>query len=456
MYTTLGVLQSPLDSMHLSLLPLSLSLSLSLSLTTAASLLSILDDVQTPEGPSLAAILNGTAATVNSIQSVQNVIQGAAANVQQPHTPDELLEYVSHLADGGVLTLDVVSLLDGLEHSQINQPSSNPPPPVPLYPSQPGDAPYSVPEESLRASLYIPETFQYGDNGTFPVLLVPGTGGPTGTTYHYSFAQLAEAVPHADVAWLNIPNLTLEDAQVNAEYVAYAIHYLSAICASEDQPAANLAVISWSQGGLDVQWALKYWPSTRSLVSDFIPISPDFRGTVVRNAICPALNPLLCDPSVWQQGWDSRFVQALAADGGNSAYVPTTSVYSATDQIVQPQSGPNASAILMDERHVGVTTALVQEVCPGQPAGSVYTHEGVLYSPVAWALAVDALTHDGPADLSRVDWNVVCARFAAPQLQLHDVLGCEAALVIALGHFITHPHKVVREPELKPYALPSR
>lgn len=424
-----------------------LCLSLATATTTASGLLSALDNIQTPEGPSLGAILNGTAATVNSIESVQNVVKGALAKLQQPHTPEDLIRYASHLADGGVLTLDVVSLLDGLEDSQINKPASNPAPPTPLYPSHPGDAPYSVPEETLRSSLYIPDTFQYGANGTFPVLLVPGTGGPTGTTYHYNFGHLAKAVPNADVAWVNIPGLTLEDAQVNAEFVAYAIHYLSAV--SGDSP---LAVISWSQGGPDTQWALKYWPSTRALVSDFVPISPDFHGTLLRDALCPLLDPVLCDPSVWQQGWDSAFTKALRADDGDSAYVPTTSVYSLTDQIVQPQGGPNASAILGDVRRVGVTNALVQEVCPGQPAGTVYTHEGVLYNPLAWALAADALTHDGPGDLSRINLDVVCAQFAAPQLQLDDVLGSEAALVIALTHFVIHPHKVVREPDVMPYA----
>jgi hypothetical protein len=55
----------------------------------------------------------------------------------------------------------------------------------------------------------------------------------------------------------------------------------------------NVSVISWSQGGLDTQWALKYWPSTRDVTSNFIAQSPDFHGTVLAYILCPAF-PMLC------------------------------------------------------------------------------------------------------------------------------------------------------------------
>ncbi len=108
--------------------------------------------------------------------------------------------------------------------------------------------------------------------------------------------------------------------------------------------------------------------------------------------------------------------------GGDSAYVPTTTVYTGTDEIVQPQSGTNASAIILDARGVGVSNTQAQIACPGQPAGGPYTHEGMLYNPLSFALAVDALTHPGPGELSRIDLTTVCAEIAAPGLNANDLV----------------------------------
>lgn len=400
---------------------------------------------------SILSLLNGSnlpknAAEVGSVEDALDKISRAHANNTEGAS---LVDFVSDLLTGGVIPLNLVSLLDGYADLRLNSPhNKNPDPPRSLYPSEAPDAPYSVPEATLRAAIHIPDSFSYGKNGKKPVVMVPGTGAPSGSTYHFTFGRLGDdALPSADPVWLNIPGLTLGDAQKNAEYVAYAIHYISAVSAD-----SHVAAISWSQGGLDTQWALKYWPSTRDLVDDFIPMSPDFHGTAIREVLCPLLNPLVCDPSIWQQGWDTEFIHTLRADDGDSAYVPTTSVYSTFDEIVEPQSGPDASAILADSRGVGVSNNHLQSLCPGQVAGGVYTHEGVLYNAVAWALAVDALSHDGPGDPKRIDLDRVCALPVAPQLRVDDVLGTEGILLIALVNFLTYLPKVPGEPPIAAYA----
>lgn len=408
---------------------------------TASSILSLLGD---------GGNQSNSAADVGSVHIAHDKISQVYSSVNKD--PDNfLLDLVKGLVEGGLIPLNLVNLLDGYIGTDINSIyNNNPAPPSKqdIYPKKrSNDATYSIPEERLRAAIHIPESFAYGKSGKKPVILVPGTAIPAGMTYHFSFSQLDEALAEADVVWVNIPQASLNDAQTNGEYVAYAINYVSAISSN-----SNVAAISWSQGGLDVQWALKYWPSTRDVAEDFIAISPDFHGTDLRLLVCPLLDPLACTPSIWQQGPETEFIRTLRADGGDSAYVPTTTVYSSFDEIIQPMSGPNASAFFSDIRDIGVTNNHIQTICSNQPAGGVYLHEGVLYNSLAWALAIDAITHDGPGDPSRIDINTVCGQVLAPQLQLDDMLGTEGLLLIALVEILTYEPKVGREPSIAGYA----
>jgi len=255
--------------------------------------------------------------------------------------------------------------------------------------------------------------------------------------------------------WLNVPGALLGDSQVNAEYVAYFINYISAI----SNNATDMSVISWSQGGLITQWALKYWPSTREPIADFLPVSPDFHGTVLADVICLSgaggAGIIPCDPSVIQQEYTSAFVTTLRSNGGDSAYVTTTTIYSGFfDEVVEPQQGTAASAYLLDARNVGVTNNEVQLICPGQPAGGFYTHEGVLYNSVAAALIVDALTHDGPGQASRIS-SSVCQDIAAPGLTLDDVIETEGLIPQALINVLLYFPKLNNEPALMSYAATS-
>ncbi|KFY83815.1 hypothetical protein V500_09853 [Pseudogymnoascus sp. VKM F-4518 (FW-2643)] len=316
-------------------------------------------------------------------------------------------------------------------------------PTTPIYPKKAaGDAPYSVDENTLRSAIYIPSTFQYGKTGKQPVLMVPGTSLPGGTTYSNAFGKLLAASTYADPVWLNIPGYSLGDAQVNGEYVAYAMNYLSAVSNQK-----NISVVSWSQGGINTQWGLKYWPSTRSIVTDFVALAPDFRGTVEADLVCSGLTIALCTPSIKQQRDKSNFIATLRSNGGDSAYVPTTTFYSATDEIVQPEIGTGASSYLLDARNVGVTNNQVQELCPGTV--QVVLHEGVLYNAVAWALIEDALNHDGPGNRSRLDLTKLCLALAAPGL--NGIQG-ESILLTAVPNILAYKTHVFNEPAIAAYA----
>ncbi|GME50291.1 hypothetical protein GTA08_BOTSDO07677 [Neofusicoccum parvum] len=386
--------------------------------------------------------------------STPTSVQQAQDRIRQIYsaTPTNIYKNIANQIAAGLTTMTITEALGILTTGENSQTNSNPRnPTTPIYPQKaPGDAPYSLSEQALRAAIYIPPSFTYGRKP--PTILVPGTGSYGGINFASNLRKLLTDVPYADPVWLNVPGALLGDAQANAEHVAYAINYVSGIAG-----ARNVSVVSWSQGGLDAQWALTYWPSTRRLVSDLVPVSADLHGTVLANAICLSpgtgvgLGP--CAPSVVQQEYSSRFVAALRARGGADAYVPTTSLFSGfLDEIVQPQSGAAASAFVGDARGVGVTNAEVQVVCKGQPAGGLYTHESMLLNPLTYALVVDALTHEGPGQVGRLDLASVCSSVLAPGLGLQDLLETEGLVVLAAALLLTYPDKRLVEPGLIAYA----
>lgn len=374
---------------------------------------------------------------------------GLSANTAPTtQTSEGLITNALGLILNGLTPGDINTILAGASAATNSVSNQNPPVPSKksFYNTVSGNARFSVPEPLLRAAIYIPPGFTYGKKQ--PVIMSPGTGATGGINFESNIGKLLSMTSFADPVYLNIPQNLLSDAQVNAEYVAYAIQYLYAVTNSK-----KVAVITWSQGALDAQWAFKYWPSTQAKVTDHIAISPDYHGTVLAYLLCPGFstgNAISCTPSVAQQNYNSNFVNKLRSNGGDSAYVPVTSVYSLTDEIVQPQSGTAASGFINDARHVGVSNTFLQGACAGQPAGLVYTHEGVLYNPVAYALVIDALTHTGPGNFGRV--TASCADIVAPGLSLGDVLETEALIPLAFYGILSYTPKALIEPALKSYA----
>lgn len=335
-------------------------------------------------------------------------------------TPTNLFENIAALAENSLVPGDLKNVYatytTGCNSvTNVNSKAPN----GTIYPMKfTQDAPFSLTEAQLREVIYIPTTFTYGH--VPPIVMVPGTGSAGCLSFGSNFIKQFTGSSFADPVWLNIPDLLLRDAQVNAEYIAYALNYISSISGNK-----NISVMAWSQGNLDTQWALKYWPSTRSIVNDFISISPDFHGTKTAYIACPEFPKISCAPAVIQQEYSSNFITRLRMTDGDSAYVPTTSIYSSTDEVVQPMAGTGASAYILDARNVGVSNNQVQTVCNGKLAGVFATHESVLYHPLAYALAVDALTHPGAGQASRLDLDTICDTLVSPGLSLADIIATE-------------------------------
>jgi len=102
-------------------------------------------------------------------------------------------------------------------------------------------------------------------------------------------------------------------------------------------------------------------------------------------------------------------------------------VYGIFDEIVQPQEGSGASMYILDKRNATSVsrTSSCRTLHGRQPAGTLYTHEGVLYNPLAFALAKDALTHNRPGNLSRIDVVSEFQKIVADGLGLPDLLASE-------------------------------
>lgn len=207
-------------------------------------------------------------------------------------------------------------------------------------------------------------------------------------------------------------------------------------------------LLTCDKGSVDTAWALQYWPSARDVTSDVINLSGDYKGAYIAEAICPLP---VCQDSLWQQQLGSNFINVLRQGGGSSAYVPTTSIMSLTDEIALQIGGEAATGFIEDKREVGVTNTWIQEACALQPGGGVYDHVGILFSNLAYELTLDALSHDGPGKVDRLDKAKVCGEIAIPGLSVSDIIQSQLSLVVALYNILATAQSP-GEPPIKSYA----
>ncbi|KAI6878314.1 alpha/beta-hydrolase [Hortaea werneckii] len=372
------------------------------------------------------------------------------SQIISPDNPANIFESGAKILLNGFAGADYLNLLNSYLLASNTNNINLLPPAKPIYPkASAADAPYSLSETDLRKAIYIPPGFTYG-RAAPPVIFLPGTAALAGQNFGPNYGKLLKDRKVGDPVYVNIPNENLGDIQLAAEYAAYAVNYISGISGGR-----NVSTISWSAGSLDGQWALKYWPSNRQHLSNAIRISPDHHGTILAQLLCPGFETPGCTPAIAQQNYNSTFIATLRNNGGDSAYVPTTNIYSIFDEIVEPQQDPNASGALNDIRGVGVSNVELQEICTAAlPGGTPNNdHEGVLYNALAYALAIDALTHpNSPGKVERVDAQAECAKFAVDGLSLADVLATHALIPLAVGNVLAFQPKVAQEPPIRGYA----
>jgi triacylglycerol lipase len=241
-------------------------------------------------------------------------------------------------------------------------------------------------EAKIEATLHCPDVFE-GERG--PVLLVHGTGTNTDLAWSWGYAPLLTDLGF-DVCTIDLPGWSWDDAQIATEYVVYAIRAIAA------RSGRTLAVIGHSQGTLELRWAFTWWPSLRALVSDYVGLAGPDHGTAPAKVVCTVP---LCRAAAWQMRASSAFLGALNAVDETPGDIDYTSVYSTTD------TTSVAPTAVLD----GASNVAIQAICRNRQV----SHGGLLGDAVAFALVLDALDHEGPADPGRIDASI-CNQDRAP------------------------------------------
>ncbi|KAA8649542.1 uncharacterized protein ATNIH1004_002213 [Aspergillus tanneri] len=304
-----------------------------------------------------------------------------------------------------------------------------------------GDAPYNIPADALRASLTCPNGTPNSNDK--PVLLVHGTGSTGNESWGRGFVPaLAETGMKACFT-----NLRETEDTANSALVAFLAADLFLLFSKSIYVGRPIAAIGHSQGSPNIQWALRFFPSTRNadVTRAFIAMSPDFAGVGFDGiaAFCDIIDGVrFCTPSLWQQAAGSNFMKALngGSHGINRAYVPTTIVWSRTDEIVVPP--------YQNSRLSGAVMIAAQDLCPLRVVG----HLLMTIDAAGFAIALDALNNDGHANVSRIDESV-CRNFLAPGMNPTLASLTEAGTNDIVKGFLLGGPKTKEEPALLPYAV---
>ncbi|WP_243059292.1 triacylglycerol lipase [Nocardioides sp. SR21] len=148
--------------------------------------------------------------------------------------------------------------------------------------------------------------------------------------------------------------------------------------------AAKVSMVGHSQGGMMPRYYIKFLGGA-AYVDDLVGLSPSNHGTTIvgggsgTGGFC-----LACD----QQAAGSPFLTRLNAGDETPGAVSYTQITTRNDEVVVPYT----SAYLAEGPRT--TNVTIQDLCPADVA----EHVLIPMSRTAIAVALDALTHAGPAD----------------------------------------------------------
>lgn len=265
------------------------------------------------------------------------------------------------------------------------------------------------------------------------VLLIQGTGATAKDNWSWTYEP---ALDQLGIPWchVDLPDQATGDVQLNGEYVLRAIRNMHRVTGE------RVSIIGHSQGGMVGRWALRWWPGSRSMVDDVIGFAPSNHGTTVAN--CTTEEP--CSASGWQQSDEANFMRALNSRAETFEGISYTNIVTNTDEVVQP-----TTSSFLTTGDGAITNVATQDICPT----AVNEHLLIgLIDPVAYALAIDALENDGPADPSRVPLST-CLQPFHPGID--PITGPIDGAAAAESYLSYEAETVPAEPPLACYATAS-
>jgi hypothetical protein len=265
---------------------------------------------------------------------------------------------------------------------------------------------------------------------------VPGTTLDPRSNFSWNYER-AFNERHWPWCAVTLPDEAMGNTAVAAEYVVYAIRTMHATS------HRRVDVLGYSQGGMLPRWGLKYWPSLRSAVNDYVAIDPSNHGTLDAGPVCL----VSCAPAIWQQRNTSAFLTTLNRGPETWAGISYTVIYSRADEVVVPNLSASGSSSL----HTGrgrIRNVAVQSICPLDLSDHLAMGT---YDAVAYDLAVDAYTHPGPARPSRVPRSV-CQQHFMPGVAGATFASRYAAYLTHVITVLATARQTTAEPTLPRYA----
>jgi triacylglycerol lipase len=277
-----------------------------------------------------------------------------------------------------------------------------------------------------------------------PVLLVHGTFTAGNEQYNWTYVPLLDDRGF-DVCTVTYPDRGLGDQQISAEYVVNALRSIYA------QTGRKVAMIGHSQGATMPRWALKYWPSARDVVEDFVMQAGPNHGTTVADPAGGG-SPLPLPEAFWQFAPSSNFIKALNHGDETPGDISYTNLYTTFDELVEPSAPVPTAALEFNAGNPKITNLLLQDLCPGRFVDHVTIG---LTDRLSFELALDAISNPGPANVERAGGAAtLCglADFIPDQIVASEAAQNMVAVILAGGGGIGGLHLVNGEPPLKAYA----
>ncbi|CAD6908097.1 unnamed protein product [Tilletia laevis] len=269
-----------------------------------------------------------------------------------------------------------------------------------------------------------------------PLLLVPGTGTTGAESWDSSLAKLAPSIGF-DPCYISPEPYLFNDTTKSVEYFVNAVRRLHA------ESGKAVPVAGWSQGNLIVQVGLTFFPQVRAKVANFVSLAGDFRETTMVGLLIGISPHKQVPASVWQQAPNSQLLTALANAGGLEAIVPTTSIYSSSDEIVQPENNSTSASSYL----TGATNVLAQDYCPG----IFIFHGGHLYSNFSMSVAKGALTSPSKVWNPSTFTKGYCGGYVADRLSGSDKDKVQYVVLEDLARLLSGKYGVACEPVLPAY-----